>query len=311
MRVTRWAIGGDSTDRFRTDERLQARTRGRRRRRDGDRRARSGGRRAPLPRLRHRGARRPLPLREHLGAAGRQRHRLEDAGPRAVRPAGTDRQRSRRPPVRGRPPRGRVEAPEARRHRRPAGPRRPRAAVGSDDGDRGALRGGRRGPRACVRRRRRAGQDGGGEVPAALARRGEPGPRQGDRHVLDLHRRARAQRLHVHGAGRRLDRSRLRRRDVSGRRRAERPAPRRRARTRAADARRGCEDGRPRRVRQEHPRAARPDHGLRPSRVSRRGSEIADPQARGAGGRDRRGSRSRRRSRRQRSRRCTSASRTT
>ncbi len=55
-------------------------------------------------------------------------------------------------------------------------------------------------------RRRRAGRDRGGEVPAPVARRGESRPRQGDRHVLDLHGRARPQRLDVHGARRRLDR---------------------------------------------------------------------------------------------------------
>ena len=70
-----------------------------------------------------------------------------------------------------------------------------------------------------------------------------------------------------------------------GRRRAERAAARRRAGPCAADARRGREDRRSRGLRQEHPRAARPDHGLRPPRLPRRGSTFADPQADGAGGR--------------------------
>ena len=94
-------------------------------------------------------------------------------------------------------------------------------------------------PRAGAGRRRRAGRDRGREVPAALARRGRPAARQGDRHLLDLHRRARPQRVDVHRARRRLDRRRLRRGAVVGGRRALGPAARRRARVRDADARRG------------------------------------------------------------------------
>ena len=45
----------------------------------------------------------------------------------------------------------------------------------------------------------------------ALARRGRPASRKGDRHVLDLHGRARPERIDVHRARRRLDRRRLRR----------------------------------------------------------------------------------------------------
>ena len=90
------------------------------------------------------------------------------------------------------------------------------------------------------------GDDGGREVPAALARRGGSRPRQGDRHLLDLHGRARAERLDLHRADRRVDRSRLRRCDVGGDRDALGPAARRRARARHADDRRGRGDGRPR-----------------------------------------------------------------
>ena len=57
--------------------------------------------------------------------------------------------------------------------------------------------------------------------------RGEADPegRHGDRHVLDLHRRARPERLDVHGKDRRVDGRRLRRRAVVRRGRALRPAP--------------------------------------------------------------------------------------
>ena len=114
------------------------------------------------------------------------------------------------------------------------------AALGADDGDRRPL--GARWPtarRAGPGRRRRAGRDRRREVPAALARRGRPAARQGDRHLLDLHRRARPQRLDLHRARRRLDRRRLRRGALVGGRRALRPAARRRAGVREADARRG------------------------------------------------------------------------
>ena len=91
------------------------------------------------------------------------------------------------------------------------------------------------------------GETAAGEVPAPLARRGRPAAREGDRHVLDLHGRARPQRVDVHRARRRLDRRRLRRRAVLGRRGAVRAAARRRAGVRDADARGGRGDGRSRR----------------------------------------------------------------
>ena len=54
------------------------------------------------------------------------------------------------------------------------------------------------------------GDDDGRAVPARVARGGRPEGRPGDRHVLDLHRGARAQRLDLHRADRRVDRCRLR-----------------------------------------------------------------------------------------------------
>ena len=60
----------------------------------------------------------------------------------------------------------------------------------------------RRGPGG----RRRTGQDGGGEVPAAMARGGRPEGGTRDRHLLDLHGRARPQRVDLRRAHRRLDR---------------------------------------------------------------------------------------------------------
>ena len=86
------------------------------------------------------------------------------------------------------------------------------------------------------------GTDSRGEVPAALAGRGRPEARQGDRHVLDLHRRARPERVDVHRTDRRLHRRRLRRRALGGRRRSLRAVARRRARVRQADARGGGRD---------------------------------------------------------------------
>ena len=85
----------------------------------------------------------------------------------------------------------------------------------------------------------RRGQHDRRALPPALARRGAPRPRQGDRRVLDLRRRARHERLDVHRARHHLDGRRRRRRDVRRRRRAVRPAARRRALARADDARRG------------------------------------------------------------------------
>ena len=75
-------------------------------------------------------------------------------------------------------------------------------------------------------------------VPTRVARRSRPEARRGDRDLLDLHRRARPERIDVHRAGRRFDRRRLRRFPLRGGRRSFRPAARRCAGARAADARR-------------------------------------------------------------------------
>ena len=203
------------------DERVQAGSRGRRRRRDGDRRARPGRRRAPLPRRRHRGARRALPVRERLGPPRRRRPLVDDARAGAVRAGAPDRQRAGRPPGRDGAPRRRVEARQAQRDLRRAGADRPRPDLRADDVHRRALRaGGRRQDRRRPGRRRRAGPDRRREVPPSLARRGRSAPRQGDRHVLDLHRRARPERIDLRRARRRVDRRGLRRRALLGRRRA-------------------------------------------------------------------------------------------
>ena len=71
-------------------------------------------------------------------------------------------------------------------------------------------------------------------LPDPLARRGRPAPREGDRRLLDQRRRARDERLDVHGAGHRVDRRGRRRRALGRRRRAQRAAARRRAVARAA-----------------------------------------------------------------------------
>ena len=59
-------------------------------------------------------------------------------------------------------------------------------------------------------------------LPDPLARRGQPRPRQGDRRLLDLGRRARHERLDLHRARGRLDRRRRGRGAVGGGRRAVR-----------------------------------------------------------------------------------------
>ncbi len=134
----------------------------------------------------------------------------------------------------------RVVAAEARRHLGGGGPRRPRAPLAGDDRDRRRVRPRRRRPhRSGAGGRRRPGRDRRREVPAPLARRGRPEARQGDRHVLDLHGRARSQRLDLHGEDRRVDRRRHGRGDVGRGRRPLRAAARRRAGAGAADARRG------------------------------------------------------------------------
>ena len=95
------------------------------------------------------------------------------------------------------------------------------------------------------RRGRRAGQDRCREVPPPVARRGRSAPRQGDRHVLDLHRRARAERVDVHRAHRASTGADCGAALSAAVGDALRPAARRRARVRHADDRRGRGDGRP------------------------------------------------------------------
>ena len=131
----------------------------------------------------------------------------------------------------------RMGPPAADRHLRRAGAHRPRARVGD-----GAL------VRRAVRARPRAaaGPAVGGRqgeldpraLPDPVARRGRPQAREGDRRLLDLGRRARHERVHVHGPDHRLDRRRRGRRAVGRGRRALRTAARRRPLARAADARR-------------------------------------------------------------------------
>ena len=205
---------------------------------------------AALPRRRHRGARRPRAVREGVGPA-RRRVASSRAWPS---PSRTSRSTSpaTRPPTcsrrrRGCPPSGssasstRSPTTQAREDLRRLSAQMMAIVARSARVADGHTRLG-------AGRRRRAGLDGGREVPAALARRGRPAPREGDRHVLDLHRRARPQRLDLHRARRRLHRRRLRRRAVRGRRRALGPAARRRARVRDPDARRGRRAGRRRQV---------------------------------------------------------------
>ena len=116
----------------------------------------------------------------------------------------------------------------ADRHLRRGGPRQPGAGVGD-----GALVRRPVGPRdrqaAGVPDRGRQGDVDPRAVPDPLARRGRSAPREGDRRVLDLGRRARDERLDVHRAGGRLDRRGRRRGAVGGRRRAVGPAARRRS----------------------------------------------------------------------------------
>ena len=166
------------------------------------------------------------------------------------------------------------------------GDRGPAAPLGDDDLRRRPV-----GPRGG--RSRRAGRPRddrprhvhGRAVPARVARRGRPEARRRDRDVLDLHRRARPERLDVHRARRRLDRRRLRRVALLGGRRALGPAARRRAGARAADARRRRRGGRRGGVGQGRARPARADHGLRPPHLPRRGSARAAAAPDGEGAR--------------------------
>ena len=76
--------------------------------------------------------------------------------------------------------------------------------------------------------RGRQGQHPRREVPDPLEGRGRPRPRQGDRRLLELGRRARHERLHLHRPGHHLHRRRRGGRVLRRHRRDERPAARRR-----------------------------------------------------------------------------------
>ena len=124
------------------------------------------------------------------------------------------------------------------RHLRRAGARRPRPRLRDGALVRGAVRARHR-PAARAAEGGRQGDLDPRALPDPLARRGRSRPRQGDRRLLDLGRRARDERLDVHGARDRVDRGRRRGGAERRRRRALGPAARRRARARAEDARRG------------------------------------------------------------------------
>ena len=189
---------------------LQARARRRRRGRDGDRRARPRRWRAPVPRRRHRGARRPLSVRAASGGCSstttstrscRSRSRTSRPVSRA-----THRPISRPRPRASRDTGGSASSTRSRTSRRArtsAGcpsqmmgivARSARLADGDERSDP------RRGRPPRPHRRR--------EVPPAVAGRGRSATREGDRHVLDLHGRARPERIDVHRARRRPRRAR-------------------------------------------------------------------------------------------------------
>ena len=180
----------------------------RRRLRHRDRRARQRGRRAALPRRRHRGPRRRGPLRAGLGPAGR---RPLQTRPAARRTARADRALGR--------PRAWTCSRRWRCSRRSGASAQliditdeeardnlARASVMALSFVAQSARGRR--PAAGAAAEHRRGPHDPRALPDPLARRGQPGPREGDRRLLDLGRRARHERLHVHRARGRLDRRR-------------------------------------------------------------------------------------------------------
>ena len=188
-------------------ERSPVRLGRRRRLRHRDRRARQGGRGAPLPRREHRGARRSGPVRAGLGAARRRQARARPAARGAAPARGPLGRPARRRAVRAGHARAGVGLRAADRHLRRgrARPARPRLRDGALV--RRAVRARRRPPAGPAERGRQGDVDP-RAVPDPLARRGRPRPRQGDRRLLDLGRRARHERLDVHRARGRLDRAR-------------------------------------------------------------------------------------------------------
>ena len=130
--------------------------------------------------------------------------------------------------------------------------------------------------------RRRQGRHHRRALPHPLARRSRPRPREGHRRLLDLGRRARDERVDLHGARRRLDGRRLRRGALQRRGRAERAAARRRPLARAEDARRGGAARRRRALGQGCAGPRRAADGLRAPRLSRRGPARPRAAAHGA-----------------------------
>ena len=247
-----------------------------------------------------------VPVRAGLGPARRRELRARPAGRRPVRGRRPDRQHAGRPAVGDGAPRRRMGPEEADRHHRRRGARGSPPHLGAVHLDRGAVGAdrGRRRPIGSTRPSIAQGNVDRRALPARVARRGRSQARPGDRHLLDLHLRARPQRLDLRRADHRVDGLGLRRGALVGRRRALRPAARRRARPGAADARRGRRVGRPRALRREPDREGRAADGLRPPRLPRRGS--ARPPAQGHGEGARRAALRRRRtsSSRRRSPRC-------
>ena len=209
---------------------------------DGDRRTRPEG-----GALRYRGVDindlvGRVPYEKAWGLLRRREPRTGDAGPRAVRACRVERQRARR-----------LQAETARGSRRsgncrssstskPAGPRRSRRpALAGDDRDRRRV--------GCRARWTRAGLTTSSPRARRLPRssllrwRGlvDPQPRKGNRHLLDLHGRARAERLDVHRADHRFHRRGTGAAAMSGQPwgALSAAAPRRRSGAGAADARRG------------------------------------------------------------------------
>ena len=120
----------------------------------------------------------------------------------------------------------------------------------------------------------------------ALARRARPAARGRRRRLLDLGRRARHERLHLHRPGHRLHRCGRRGLAVRRHRRDERPAARRRPLPGAAHARRRRGVRQRRDLRQEAARRRRAPDGLRSPGLPRRGPPRprAAPRRRGAVG---------------------------
>ena len=123
-------------------------------------------------------------------------------------------------------------------------------------------------------------------------RRGRPHPRQGDRRLLELGRRARHERLHLHRPRDHLHRRRRGRRVLRRHRRDERPAARRRPLARARHDRGRREERRRRGLRQEAARRRRAADGLRPPRLPRRGPARPRAASYGEGARTPRATRS-------------------